>query len=161
MARTARAKALTLTSDAYDVIGDKVTALPLDFPSQRGWWIMFLIAAGLLGLFLLSAGVLFYFGVGVWGLNIPVNWGFDITNYIWWVGIAHAGTLISAMLLLLNQNWRNSLNRFAEAMTLFALVCAGLYPILHLGRPWFFYWMIPYPSTSGVWPQVRRPLTWD
>jgi Ni/Fe-hydrogenase subunit HybB-like protein len=146
---------------AYDRINDAITTLPLDYPRRRGWWMLFAVAVSLLGLYLLSATVLFWHGVGVWGVNIPVNWGLDITDYIWWLGIGHAGTLISAMLLLLSQDWRNSLNRFAEAMTLFAVVCAGLYPILHLGRPWFFYWMAPYPSVMGVWPQFRSPLTWD
>jgi molybdopterin-containing oxidoreductase family membrane subunit len=97
----------------------------------------------------------------VWGNNIPVNWGLAIANYIWFLGIGHAGTLISAMLLLLHAHWRNSLNRFAEAMTLFAVICAGLYPILHLGRPWLFYWMAPYPNTMTLWPQFKSPLTWD
>ena len=100
-------------------------------------------------------------GVGIWGLNIPVNWAFAIHNYVWWLGIGHAGTLISALLLLLGRDWRNSLNRFAETMTLFAVVCAGIYPILHLGRPWFVYWMFPYPATMDVWPQFRSPLEWD
>ena len=105
--------------------------------------------------------MLFAEGVGVWGLNIPVNWAFAIHNYVWWLGIGHAGTLISALLLLLGRDWRNSLNRFAETMTLFAVVCAGIYPILHLGRPWFVYWMFPYPATMNVWPQFRSPLEWD
>ncbi len=100
-------------------------------------------------------------GIGVWGNNIPVAWAFAITNFVWWIGIGHAGTFISAFLLLLEQRWRTSINRFAEAMTLFALVQAGLFPILHLGRPWFFYWLVPYPSTMGVWPQFRSSLPWD
>ena len=86
-------------------------------------------------------------GVGIWGINIPVAWGFAITNFVWWIGIGHAGTLISAILLLLHQKWRTSINRFAEAMTLFAVMCAGMFPLLHLGRPWFFYWLLPYPNT--------------
>jgi molybdopterin-containing oxidoreductase family membrane subunit len=100
-------------------------------------------------------------GVGVWGNNIPVAWAFPITNFVWWIGIGHAGTFISAFLLLLEQKWRSSINRFAEAMTIFALVQAGLFPIIHLGRPWFAYWLIPYPSTMRVWPQFRSSLTWD
>ena len=100
-------------------------------------------------------------GVGVWGNNIPVAWAFAITNFVWWIGIGHAGTFISAFLLLLEQKWRTSINRFAEAMTLFAVVQAGLFPLLHLGRPWFFYWLVPYPSTMTVWPQFRSALTWD
>lgn len=100
-------------------------------------------------------------GIGVWGNNIPVAWAFGITNFVWWIGIGHAGTFISAFLLLLEQKWRTSINRFAEAMTLFAVVQAGLFPLLHMGRAWFFYWLIPYPSTMGVWPQFRSSLTWD
>ncbi len=100
-------------------------------------------------------------GVGIWGINIPVGWGFAIINFVWWIGIGHAGTLISAILLLLKQTWRNSINRFAEAMTLFAVACAGMFPLLHMGRPWLAYWLFPYPNTMGVWPQFRSPLVWD
>ena len=100
-------------------------------------------------------------GVGIWGIDVPVMWGFAIVNFVWWIGIGHAGTLISAILLLLKQDWRTSINRFAEAMTLFAVACAGLFPLLHLGRPWFFYWLLPYPNTMGLWPQWRSPLVWD
>ena len=100
-------------------------------------------------------------GVGVWGVNIPVGWGFAIVNFVWWIGIGHAGTLISAILLLLRQQWRNSINRFAEAMTLFAVACAGMFPIFHLGRPWLFYWLFPYPNTMTYWPNFRSPLVWD
>lgn len=139
----------------------EIVDIALDYPDRRGWWICFGVSLLLLFWFFVSVGVLFWRGVGVWGLNIPVAWGLAISNYIWFLGIGHAGTLISAMLLLLQEHWRNSLNRFAEAMTLFAVVCAGLYPILHLGRPWLFYWMAPYPSTMGVWPQFKSPLTWD
>jgi molybdopterin-containing oxidoreductase family membrane subunit len=100
-------------------------------------------------------------GIGTWGNNIPVAWAFAITNFVWWIGIGHAGTFISAFLLLLEQKWRTSINRFAEAMTLFAVMQAGLFPLLHMGRPWFFYWLVPYPSTMTVWPQFRSALTWD
>ena len=100
-------------------------------------------------------------GVGVWGNNIPVAWAFGITNFVWWIGIGHAGTFISAFLLLLEQKWRTSINRFAEGMTLFAVVQAGLFPVLHLGRPWFAYWLFPYPATTQLWPQFRSALTWD
>jgi molybdopterin-containing oxidoreductase family membrane subunit len=150
-----------MARDRLDKIDKEITRIPLRYPAPLGWWIAFAAACALLGLYIVAAIVLFARGVGVWGLNIPVNWSLAISNYIWWLGIGHAGTLISAMLLLLGQTWRNSLNRFAEAMTLFAVTCGGLYPILHLGRPWFFYWMAPYPSTMGVWPQFRSPLTWD
>ena len=100
-------------------------------------------------------------GIGVWGNNIPVAWAFGITNFVWWIGIGHAGTFISAFLLLLEQKWRTSINRFAEAMTLFAVMQAGLFPLLHMGRPWFFYWLLPYPNTMTMWPQFRSALTWD
>jgi molybdopterin-containing oxidoreductase family membrane subunit len=142
-------------------ITEEIARIPLDFPRPRMWWLLFGISLLMLMSFFISAGILFTEGVGVWGNNIPVNWGLAIANYIWFLGIGHAGTLISAMLLLLEAHWRNSLNRFAEAMTLFAVVCAGLYPILHLGRPWFFYWMAPYPNTMDLWPQFKSPLAWD
>ena len=96
-------------------------------------------------------------GVGIWGINIPVGWGFDIINFVWWIGIGHAGTLISAILLLLRQEWRTSINRFAEAMTLFAVACAGLFPLLHMGRPWLFYWLFPYPNTMELLAAVPQP----
>jgi molybdopterin-containing oxidoreductase family membrane subunit len=105
--------------------------------------------------------VLFLRGVGVWGVNIPVAWGFAITNFVWWIGIGHAGTFISAFLYLMRQEWRNSISRFAESMTIMAVICAGLFPILHLGRPWFAYWLVPYPNTMTLWPQFRSPLVWD
>jgi len=147
--------------DAEDRVTREVVRIPQHFPARRAWWACFAVALLLLGLFFVSVAVLFGYGPGIWGNNIPVGWGFPIANYVWWVGIGHAGTLISAMLLLMGQQWRNSLNRFAEAMTLFAVICAGLYPILHLGRPWRFYWMAPYFNTMNVWPQFRSPLTWD
>lgn len=101
-------------------------------------------------------------GTGIWGLNVPVGWGFAIINFVWWIGIGHAGTLISAILLLFRQSWRTSINRFAEAMTLFAVTCAGIFPIVHTGRPWLaIYWLLPIPNTMGVWPQFRSPLMWD
>ncbi|TWB12436.1 quinol:cytochrome c oxidoreductase quinone-binding subunit 1 [Nitrospirillum amazonense] len=146
---------------AYAHVTAEVTRIPLHYPRPKAWWLCFLPACGLLAVFFTALGVLLWNGVGVWGVNIPVNWGFDIINYIWFLGIGHAGTLISALLLLLNVHWRNSLNRFAEAMTLFAVVCAGLYPLMHLGRPWLFYWMAPYPNSMTLWPQFKSPLTWD
>ena len=112
-------------------------------------------------LLLYAVTYLLVVGVGVWGINVPIAWGFAIVNFVWWVGIGHAGTLISAILLLLHQEWRTSINRFAEAMTLFAVACAGLFPLLHMGRPWFAYWLFPYPNTMKVWPQFRSPLVWD
>ena len=120
---------------------------------------------GILGLgvlsFVISLGLLLYNGVGMWGNNSTVGWGFDIINFVWWIGIGHAGTLISAVLLLLQQKWRTSINRAAEAMTLFAVVCALIYPTFHTGRPWFDWWMLPYPATLGIGPQFKSPLLWD
>jgi Ni/Fe-hydrogenase subunit HybB-like protein len=130
-------------------------------PPGLGWWALFLASLGLLGLFAVAVAVTVFVGVGTWGVNIPVAWAFAITNFVWWIGIGHAGTLISAILLLLQQKWRTSINRFAEAMTLFAVLCAGMFPLLHLGRPWFFYWLFPYPATMRVWPQFRSALVWD
>lgn len=147
----------------YTAISDSISDVPLTPPlkTPRGWLFSFSIAFILLMVFFVALTTLFVQGIGIWGINIPVAWGFDIINFVWWIGIGHAGTLISAILLLMNQGWRNSINRFAEAMTLFAVACAGLYPIIHLGRPWLFYWLIPYPNTHGMWPQFRSPLAWD
>ena len=127
----------------------------------RVWWLLF--ALSLLGtaIFVASIWITVAKGIGTWGNNIPVAWAFAITDFVWWIGIGHAGTFISAFLLLLNQHWRSSINRIAEAMTIFALVNASLFPILHMGRPWFFYWLIPYPSTIGVWPNFKSALPWD
>jgi len=141
-------------------VTDKISAVVLRGTPR--WWFAAFGAAFLLVMLLLGTlGHLFLKGVGIYGVNIPVGWGWDITNFVWWIGIGHAGTLISAILLLLRQEWRNSINRFAEAMTLFAVACASLYPVVHLGRPWVLYWLFPYPSTMGVWPQFRSPLVWD
>ena len=141
-------------------VTDKISAVVLR-GTPRWWFAAFGVAFLLVMLLLGTLGHLFLTGVGIYGVNIPVGWGWDITNFVWWIGIGHAGTLISAILLLLRQDWRNSINRFAEAMTLFAVACASLYPVVHLGRPWVMYWLFPYPSTMGVWPQFRSPLVWD
>jgi molybdopterin-containing oxidoreductase family membrane subunit len=127
------------------------------------WWIAgFAVAFALLQVLAVAITKLFFVGTGIWGLNVPVAWGWAIVNFVWWVGIGHAGTLISAILLLLNQPWRTSINRFAEAMTLFAVACAGLFPLIHTGRPWLaVYWLFPYPNTMGLWPNFRSPLIWD
>jgi len=141
-------------------VTDKIAAVVL----QRTplWFYPAFGAAFMLLMTLLYAiTYLFAKGVGIWGVNNPVGWGFAIINFVWWIGIGHAGTLISAILLLMRQKWRTSINRFAEAMTLFAVACAGLFPILHLGRPWLAYWLFPYPNTMWVWPQFRSPLIWD
>jgi Ni/Fe-hydrogenase subunit HybB-like protein len=126
-----------------------------------GWWALFLPSAAGAGLLVFCICWTLAFGIGTWGNNQPAGWAFDIINFVWWIGIGHAGTLISAILLLFQQKWRTSINRFAEAMTLFAVICAALFPGLHMGRPWFFFWMFPYPSTLGLWPQFRSPLLWD
>jgi Ni/Fe-hydrogenase subunit HybB-like protein len=147
--------------ETLDSLTGNVSAIPLLRPRARFWWCGFLAAFGGVMLLVVSIGWLFLRGVGIWGIDMPVAWGFAIVNFVWWIGIGHAGTFISAILLLLHQNWRTAISRFTEAMTLFAVACAGIYPILHLGRPQFFYWLIPYPDTMGVWPQFRSPLVWD
>jgi molybdopterin-containing oxidoreductase family membrane subunit len=142
-------------------ITDKISAITLTRPTSRRWFLGFAVSFALLMLLILTIAYLLIIGVGIWGINVPVAWGFAIVNFVWWIGIGHAGTLISAILLLFRQKWRTSINRFAEAMTLFAVMCAGLFPLLHMGRPWFFYWLIPYPNTMQLWPQWRSPLVWD
>lgn len=142
-------------------VTDKISAIVLTRRPPLFWWIAFGAAASLLMLFLYAVTYLLVKGIGIWGVKIPIAWGFAIVNFVWWIGIGHAGTLISAILLLLHQSWRNSINRFAEAMTLFAVACAGVYPLLHLGRPWLFYWLFPYPNTMNIQPQFRSPLVWD
>jgi len=146
---------------SYKSIGQKISNVVLDVRTPLGWFIGFGVGSILLMIYFISISYLFLYGIGVWGVNIPVGWGFAIVTFIWWIGIGHAGTLISAILFLLRQDWRTSINRFAEAMTLFAVACAGMYPILHLGRPWVFYWILPYPNTFGMWPQFRSALAWD
>lgn len=142
-------------------VTDKIASVVLNERVPRGWWVGLGISLALLMVFVTALGVLLAYGTGVWGVNVPVAWGFAIINFVWWIGIGHAGTLISAILLLFRQQWRTSINRFAEAMTLFAVACAGLYPILHLGRPWLAYWLFPYPNTMAMWPNFRSPLVWD
>ncbi|MGE5470509.1 MAG: NrfD/PsrC family molybdoenzyme membrane anchor subunit [Bacteroidota bacterium] len=145
----------------YASISDKISDLVLARPHRWPWWALFLVTFAGTVVFFGASAYLFAKGVGIWGVNIPVAWGFAIGNFVWWIGIGHAGTFISAFLYLLRQRWRTSINRFAEAMTLFAAGIAGLFPILHLGRPWFFYWLMPYPNVMELWPQWRSPLVWD
>jgi Ni/Fe-hydrogenase subunit HybB-like protein len=145
----------------FATISDKISAIVLTRRTPLGWFVGFAIGLTLLGLFMMAVTWLMVKGVGIWGINIPIGWGFAIVNFVWWIGIGHAGTLISAILLLLHQKWRTSINRFAEAMTLFAVACAGMFPVLHMGRPWLAYWLFPYPNTMTVWPQFRSPLVWD
>ncbi|MCA9115853.1 MAG: polysulfide reductase NrfD [Planctomycetaceae bacterium] len=142
-------------------VTDQISSIVLTRGTPRGWYLALAFSFSLLMLLLLSVTVLFARGIGIWGVNQPVGWGFAIVNFVWWVGIGHAGTLISAILLLLRQEWRTSINRFAEAMTLFAVACAGLFPLLHVGRPWLIYYFFPFPATTGMWPQFRSPLMWD
>jgi molybdopterin-containing oxidoreductase family membrane subunit len=147
---------------SYATITDKISAVPIDVGWPRFWIIAFVIAFSIVQLLALSATGLLFKGTGLWGINIPVGWGFAIINFVWWIGIGHAGTLISAILLLLKQQWRMSISRFAESMTIFAVMCAGMFPILHTGRPWLAaYWLFPYPNTMSIWPQPRSPLEWD
>lgn len=148
---------------SYTSVTDKITEFPLARIRRTplGWIGGFFIAFLLLIMFLFAVTTLFIRGIGIWGNNMPVGWAFGIINFVWWIGIGHAGTLISAILLLLRQDWRTSINRFAEAMTLFAVANAALFPILHLGRPWLFFYLMPYPNSMHLWPQFRSPLVWD
>lgn len=136
-------------------------AAPVEWKTPIGWWIVFLASLGGLGVFLGSVGYLVWEGIGIWGLNNPMGWGFAIVNFVFWVGIGHAGTLISAVLFLFRQKWRTSINRFAEAMTLFAVVCAVSFPSMHVGRIWLLPWVAPYPNQMAIWPNFRSPLVWD
>ncbi|NUQ34031.1 MAG: polysulfide reductase NrfD [Planctomycetaceae bacterium] len=134
----------------------------LERKPSKEWWLGFMAATSILGLGALCVAYQIGTGIGTWGLNRTVGWAFDITNFVFWIGIGHAGTLISAVLFLLRQKWRTSINRSAEAMTLFAVACAGLFPLIHMGRPWLGYWVFPYPNFRGpVWPNFRSPLLWD
>ncbi|MFN8643738.1 MAG: NrfD/PsrC family molybdoenzyme membrane anchor subunit [Candidatus Binatia bacterium] len=146
---------------SFGSVTDKIASVVQTTKTPWGWIVGF--AIGFTGLQLLGLSVTYLFikGTYIWGLNIPVGWGLDIINFVWWIGIGHAGTLISAILLLFRQSWRTSINRFAEAMTLFAVACAGMYPVIHTGRPWLAYWLLPYPNTMGMWPNFRSPLIWD
>ncbi len=147
----------------YATVTDRISGVVLmpwrGYPKK--WIVGFAISFIIVNVLFLSVSWLFLKGIGIWGVNIPIGWGFAIVNFVWWIGIGHAGTLISAILFLLKQDWRTSINRFAEAMTLFAVACAAMFPILHLGRPWLFYWLFPYPNSMWLWPQPRSPLEWD
>jgi Ni/Fe-hydrogenase subunit HybB-like protein len=144
-----------------DSISERITDIVVKRKTGWGWIGGFAIAFSMLMMFNYAIAVLFTYGVGIWGIQVPVAWGFAIVNFVWWVGIGHAGTFISAVLYLCHQEWRTSINRFTEAMTLFAVACAGTFPLLHLGRPWLFYYLFPYPNTMALWPQFRSPLIWD
>lgn len=143
-------------------VTDKISDLTLKKRTPFFWYVGFAISFLVAQSLLMTTGYLLINGIGVFGNNQPVGWAFPIINFVWWIGIGHAGTLISAILLLLNQKWRTSINRFAEAMTLFAVANAAVFPLLHTGRPWLAaYWLFPYPNTMGIWPQFRSPLIWD
>jgi molybdopterin-containing oxidoreductase family membrane subunit len=145
----------------FGTVTDQISSIVLEQPTPKGWILGFAFVFAIAMMLFYALGYLFVMGVGIWGVNQPVGWGFAIINFVWWIGIGHAGTLISAILLLLRQEWRTSINRFAEAMTLFAVACAGIFPLCHTGRPWLAYWLFPYPNTMGLWPQFRSPLVWD
>ncbi|MBI1381534.1 MAG: hydrogenase [Planctomycetaceae bacterium] len=152
---------LIVGNNDYTTITDRVCAVVEDPKVRKAWLIAFLTAVSLTGMLFALVGYLIVTGVGVWGNQIPVAWGWPIVNFVFWVGIGHAGTLISAILYLFRQNWRTSINRFAEAMTIFAVVCAGLFPGIHVGRAWLAYWLFPIPNQMLMWPQFRSPLLWD
>ena len=143
-------------------VTDRIGGVVLTKHTPVFWLMIMAVAVALFGMLNTAVAYLLGKGVGIWGINIPVGWGFAIVNFVWWIGIGHAGTLISAILLLFKQSWRTSINRFAEGMTIFAVMQAGLFPLIHTGRPWLAaYWLFPYPNSMGVWPQFRSPLIWD
>src|SRR6202166_5108107 len=142
-------------------VTDKISSIVLGRRTPKWWIIGFLVSFALVMLLMVSVTYLLVLGVGVWGIQIPVGWGFAIINFVWWIGMGHAGMLISAILLLLRQQWRTSINRFAEAMTLFAVSCAGIFALIHMCCPWLVYWLFPYPDTMKMWPNFRSPLVWD
>ncbi len=152
----------------YETITDRIGSVVLNqdnfnpaHKKGKNWVLFFLLGFAFVNVLMLSIGWLLYQGIGIWGNNQPAGWGFDIINFVWWIGIGHAGTLISAILLLMRQKWRMSINRFAEAMTIFAVMCAGMFPLLHTGRPWLAYFLMPYPNWMAMWPNFRSPLVWD
>lgn len=144
----------------YNGVTEAVAA-PIEWKTPMGWWIFFLVSAVFAAMYAGSTAYLIWEGTGIWGLNVPVAWGWAIVNFVFWVGIGHAGTLISAVLFLFRQKWRTSINRFSEAMTIFAVVCALSFPTIHVGRIWLLYWVFPVPNQMGAWPQFRSPLLWD
>ena len=146
----------------FTTITDKISAIVLTRRQPIAWFLTLAVGFLLVNGLAVAVVHLLFTGIGIWGNNQPVGWAFDIINFVWWIGIGHAGTLISAILLLLKQDWRTSINRFAEAMTLFAVACAAMFPLIHTGRPWLAaYWLLPYPNSMGLWPQFRSPLIWD
>lgn len=151
---------LVLGEHTFATLTDKVCGI-VEARTPRAWWVAFSLSLALTCLFFSMLAYLVISGIGVWGLNIPTAWAFDITNFVFWVGIGHAGTLISAILFLFRQKWRTAINRFAEGMTIFAVICALVFPTIHTGRPWLDYWLMPIPNQMEMWPQFRSPLLWD
>lgn len=147
-------------NQTFHSVTEKIAGI-LERKTPKGWYVGFSLAVSLLMLLVGTVGYLVWEGTGIWGVNNPVGWGWAIVNFIWWVGIGHAGTLISAILFLLRQQWRTSINRFAEAMTLFAVICALLFPGIHVGRMWVIYYFFPIPNQMSMWPNFRSPLLWD
>jgi molybdopterin-containing oxidoreductase family membrane subunit len=141
-------------------LSDRISAIA-EGSTPLWWWVAFVISVGMLGVGFGSVTYLIATGVGVYGNQHPVMWGWPIINFVWWIGIGHAGTLISAILFLLRQKWRTAVNRAAEAMTIFAVMCAGIYPLIHIGRVWLGWWLLPIPNSNAIWPQFRSPLMWD
>ncbi|HET6632700.1 MAG TPA: NrfD/PsrC family molybdoenzyme membrane anchor subunit [Rhodanobacteraceae bacterium] len=160
-APTVRDDALLGAGETLQSVTDTIADRALDRPPSRPWLALFLVALGLTGLFMVSIAWLLLRGVGIWGINIPVAWAFAIANYVWWIAIGMGGTFISAALYIIGKDWRSSINRYAEAMTVFAVSVSGVFPILHLGRPEFFYWLFAYPNKMTLWPQWRSSLFWD
>jgi Ni/Fe-hydrogenase subunit HybB-like protein len=153
---------LIAPGQTFESITGTITNVVLSGNQPLAWFAVVSIGFMIMGMLGMAITYLLLKGVGIWGINIPVGWGFAIINFVWWIGIGHAGTLISAILLLLKQGWRTSINRSAEAMTIFAVMCAGLFPLIHTGRPWLAaYWLFPYPNSMSIWPQFRSPLIWD
>jgi Ni/Fe-hydrogenase subunit HybB-like protein len=151
---------LVLNERSPGWVSDKISEI-VEGKTPRWWWIGICISFPTMLLCFTLLAYLVSTGVGVWGLNHPVAWGWAIINFVWWIGIGHAGTLISAILFLLRQRWRTAVNRAAEAMTIFAVMCAGIFPALHVGRVWFDWWLFPIPNSNSIWPQFRSPLMWD
>ncbi|MBD3162111.1 MAG: hydrogenase [Candidatus Eisenbacteria bacterium] len=145
----------------FTTVTDTVCGIVEEPKTPRAWYVAFAAAFGLTTILMAMIAYLFMEGIGVWGLNHPVGWAYDITNFVFWVGIGHAGTLISAILFLFRQKWRTGINRFAEAMTIFAVVCAGLFPAIHVGRVWVIWYVFPVPTQNAIWPNFRSPLLWD
>ncbi|MDX9752748.1 MAG: NrfD/PsrC family molybdoenzyme membrane anchor subunit [bacterium] len=154
-------EALIVGDNNFTTVTEKVCCIPEATTTPKAWYIAFAASVSLTGVLFAMIAYLIFTGIGVWGLNNPVSWGWAIVNFVFWVGIGHAGTLISAILFLFRQKWRTSINRFAEAMTIFAVMCAGIFPAIHIGRAWLAYWLFPYPNQMAMWPNFRSPLLWD